>query len=171
MSVQPVVLYPDARLKTVCEPLAPGEEAKRIAEDLLDTMNTVPGVGIAAPQIGELHRVILVDASRNPRHDPGHGLMLLVNPEIVAAEGVQTFKEGCLSIPQYLANIERARAITVEAWTPDGESVRFDAEDIEAVVIQHEIDHLDGILFLDRIRDMRTDLFERREPRERKRKK
>jgi peptide deformylase len=168
MAVQTVVLYPDARLKTVCEPIEPGEVAKRIAENLLDTMNTVPGVGIAAPQIGALHRVVLVDASRNPRHDPGHGLMLLVNPVIIAAEGTQTFKEGCLSIPQYLANIERARAITVAAWTPDGEEVRVDAEDFEAVVLQHEIDHLDGILFLDRIRDMREDLFERKEPRERK---
>lgn len=165
MAVQPVVLYPDPRLKQVCEPIEPGEEARRIAEDLLDTMNTVPGVGIAAPQIGVLRRVILVDASRNPRHDPGHGLMLLVNPVIVAAEGTQVFKEGCLSIPQYLANIERARAVTVEAWTPDGESVRFDAEDFEAVVIQHELDHLDGILFLDRIRNMTTDLFERKERR------
>lgn len=94
--------------------------------------------------------------------------MLLVNPVITAAEGTQVFKEGCLSIPQYLANIQRARSITVEAWTPDGDEVRFDAEDFEAVVIQHEIDHLDGILFLDRIRDMSTDLFERKEPRQKR---
>ncbi len=162
MAVRPVVLYPDERLKTVCAPIEPGEEAVAIARDLLDTMNTVPGVGIAAPQIGVLRRVILVDASRNPRHPPGQGLVLLVNPVIVRSEGDQTFKEGCLSIPQYLARIHRAQSITVEAWTPEGEAVRFDAEGFEAVVLQHEIDHLDGILFLDRIRDLRRDLYERK---------
>jgi len=161
MAARPVVLYPAPILKSVSAAVDPGEEARRIAGDLLDTMNAVPGVGIAAPQIGEPHRVILVDSSRNPRHPPAHGLMLLVNPVIVGSEGSQTFKEGCLSVPQYLARIHRAQSITVEAWTPDGESVRFDSEGFEAVVLQHEIDHLDGILFLDRIRDIRRDLFER----------
>lgn len=162
MPIRPVVLYPDERLKTVCTPIEPGEEAAAIARDLLDTMNTVPGVGIAAPQIGILRRVILVDSSRNPRHPPGHGLLMLVNPVIVRAEGDQTFKEGCLSIPRYLARIHRAQSITVEAHTPEGEFLRLDAEGFEAVVFQHEIDHLDGILFLDRIRDLRRDLYERK---------
>lgn len=164
MPARDIVLYPDHRLKTVCDPIAPGDEARAIARDLLDTMNTVPGVGIAAPQIGLLRRVILVDASRNPRHPPGHGLMLLINPVITRAEGDQTFKEGCLSIPRYLARIHRAQCITVEALTPNGDPMRFDAEGFEAVVVQHELDHLDGILFLDRIRDVRRDLFERRTP-------
>lgn len=162
MPVYPIVHYPDERLKTVCEPMVPGKEALQLAEDLLDTMNTLPGVGIAAPQIGVLKRLVLVDASRNPRHPPGRGLMLLMNPEITRSEGRQVFKEGCLSIPQYLANIERAQSISVHAWTPEGQELHFDSEGFEAVVLQHEIDHLNGILFLDRIRDTRTDLFRRK---------
>ncbi|HEY3266511.1 MAG TPA: peptide deformylase [Armatimonadota bacterium] len=162
MAVLPVVVYPDPRLKTVCAPIEPGDETIRIARDLLDTMNSVPGVGIAAPQIGELTRIVLVDAARNPRQDPGHGLMVLVNPVIVASDGKQVFKEGCLSVPQYLARIRRAQCVTVEAFTPEGKPLRIDAEGFEAVVLQHEIDHLDGVLFLDRIRDMKRDLYERK---------
>lgn len=164
MPIQPIVLYPDARLKQACAPLEPGDEARRIAADLMDTMNSVPGVGIAAPQIGVLRRVILVDATRNPRLPVNHGPMVLVNPVIVHREGTQVFKEGCLSIPHYLARVKRAWSVTVEGWTPDGDPMRFDTEGFESVVVQHEIDHLDGVLFLDRIRDLSRDLIPRKQP-------
>lgn len=161
MAVRPIVRLPDPRLKTKCTALEPGDEARRIAQDLLATMSAVPGVGIAAPQIGETRRIVLVDASRNPRCEKHHGLLLLVNPVIVASSGSQVFKEGCLSVPQYLARIKRAWSVSVEALSPDGDALTIEAEGFEAVVLQHELDHLDGILFLDRIRDLSRDLFER----------
>lgn len=161
MPVRPVLRYPDPRLKLISQEIEPGDAARAIAQDLLDTMAEHPGVGIAAPQIGEIRRVILVDASRAPRQISEHGLMVLINPVIVARAGSQVFKEGCLSVPQYLARIKRAWSVTVEAITPDGEPVHVDAEGFEAVVLQHEIDHLDGLLFLDRVRDTTRDLFDR----------
>jgi peptide deformylase len=161
MAVRDIVRLPDPRLTTVCQPLEPGDVARNVARDLLDTMDAVPGVGIAAPQIGHLWRVVLVDAGRNPRCENHHGTLLLLNPEIAASSGSQVFKEGCLSVPQYLARIKRAWSVTVAAMTPDGEALHIEAQGFEAVVLQHEIDHLDGILFLDRVRDMKRDLFDR----------
>ena len=167
MAVRPVVLYPDPRLKVVCEPSAEINDALRAAaQDLLDTMDACPPrtVGIAAPQIGVMARIAVVDTSRNPKHPGGHGLLVLVNPKVTAYDGEQFFREGCLSLPDYTANIKRRRSITVCALSLDGEEVTLDAEGFEAVVLQHEIDHLDGILFLDRVANVKTDLFRRKEP-------
>ena len=165
MPARPLVFYPDLRLKTVCEPVdAVTDEVRAWAQDLLDTMDAGPPrtVGIAAPQVGVLSRIAIVDTSRNPKHPGGHGLMVLVNPQIVAHEGEQFFREGCLSLPDYTANIRRFQNVTVEALDLDGEPVSVDAEGFEAVVLQHEIDHLDGLLFLDRVADMKRDLFRRK---------
>jgi peptide deformylase len=165
MPARPIVLYPDPRLKALCDPVADVTDAVRAAaQDLLDTMDAGPPrtVGIAAPQIGVLSRIAVVDTSRNPKHPPGHGLLVLVNPRVVAQEGAQVFREGCLSLPDYTANIRRAQAVTVEALSLGGEPVRVDAEGFEAVVLQHEIDHLDGLLFLDRVANVKTDLFRRK---------
>lgn len=161
MPVRGIVRIPDALLKTVCTPIGPGSEACAVTQDLLDTLNTVPGVGIAAPQVGHLVRVVVVDAGRNERCENHHGLLMLVNPVITSSSGSQVFKEGCLSVPQYLARIKRSWSVTVDAVSPGGEPIRIDADGFEAVVLQHEIDHLDGILFLDRVRDMKRDLIER----------
>lgn len=164
MAARPVVLYPDTRLKTVCAPITEINDTVRAAlQDLLDTMDDAPPrtVGIAAPQIGVLLRAAIVDVSRNPKYPPGHGLLVLLNPRIVAHDGEQFFREGCLSIPDYTANIRRFQSVTVDALAPDGTSLRFDAEGFEAVVLQHEIDHLDGLLFLDRVGNAKTDLFRR----------
>ena len=165
MAVRPVVLYPDPRLKVVCERVSEIDDAVRAAaSDLLETMDACPPrtVGIAAPQIGILSRIAIVDTSRNPKHPGGHGLLVLVNPQITAYDGEQFFREGCLSLPDYTANIKRHAAITVEALGLDGESITLDAEGFEAVVLQHEIDHLDGVLFLDRVANVKTDLFRRK---------
>ena len=164
MAARPVLLYPDARLKTACAPVAVIDDSVRAAlADLQDTMDATPPrtVGIAAPQIGVLLRAAIVDVSRNPKYPPGHGLLVLLNPRIVAHDGAQFFREGCLSIPDYTANIRRFQSITVDALAPNGSPVRFDAEGFEAVVWQHEIDHLDGLLFLDRVGNAKTDLFRR----------
>ena len=119
-------------------------------------------MGIAAPQIGILSRLAVVDTSRNPKHPGGHGLLVLVNPQITAHDGEQFFREGCLSLPDYTANIRRFQSVTVEALGLDGEPVMVEAEGFDAVVLQHEIDHLDGVLFLDRVANMGTDLFRRK---------
>jgi len=161
MAVRTVLRIPDPGLKRICVAAEPGFDARNVAADLLDTMNTVPGVGIAAPQIGHTLRIVLVDAGRNPRCEKHHGMMILVNPVITASSGSQVFKEGCLSVPQYLARIKRAWSVTVDAMSPEGEPFHVEAEGFESVVLQHEIDHLYGILFLDRVRDMKRDLMER----------
>jgi len=164
MAVRPVLLYPDPRLKQVCAPVEPqSADIARVVQDLLDTMNAGPPrtVGIAAPQIGEMVRIALVDTSRNPKYPGGSGFLALVNPVIAAHNEEQFFREGCLSLPDYTANIRRYRYITVRATDPDGNDVIVQASDFEAVVLQHEIDHLDGILFLDRVANAKTDLFQR----------
>lgn len=165
MAVQPVVLYPDARLKTPCVAVETVDgRVRALAQDLLDTMDAGPPrtVGIASPQVGIMERIAVVDVSRNPKYPAAHGLLVLVNPRIVVHEGEQFFREGCLSLPDYTANIRRYRNTTVEAVDLEGGVVRLDAEGFEAVVLQHEIDHLDGILFLDRVANVKTDLFQRK---------
>ena len=165
MPVRPVVLYPDPRLKAVCAPVLAVDDALRAAaSDLLETMDACPPrtVGIAAPQIGILSRVAIVDTSRNPKYPGGHGLLVLVNPQVTASHDEQLFREGCLSLPDYTANIKRYAHITVSALSLDGEQITLDAEGFEAVVLQHEIDHLDGVLFLDRVVNVKTDLFRRK---------
>jgi peptide deformylase len=141
----------------VCRP-AGREEAERVARDLIDTMRAFPGcVGIAAPQIGEPVRVAVVDCSEHPRAEDPNGLLVLVNPRIVRAEGAELGREGCLSIPDLTANVRRATTIAVEAGRVAVESVGF-----EARCIQHELDHLDGFLFLDRVESLAHDLFVRK---------
>ncbi|MGI4791812.1 MAG: peptide deformylase [Janthinobacterium lividum] len=165
MAVRPVVLYPDPRLKIVCAPSpAIDDDLRAAAQDLLETMDACPPrtVGIAAPQIGVLARLAIVDTSRNPKYPGGHGLLVLVNPAVTVYEGEQFFREGCLSLPDYTANIRRHAAITISALSLDGETITLDAEGFEAVVLQHEIDHLDGLLFLDRVANVKTDLFRRK---------
>ncbi len=161
---RPIVVYPDSRLKERCSDIVDFAEAAEIAGDLLATMEACPPrtVGIAAPQIGAMARVALVDVSRNPKYPAGHGLLILVNPAIAYSAGVQVFREGCLSIPEFTANIERKMRIGVRAHGLGGELVEIEAEGFEAVVLQHEIDHLDGILFFDRVKNIHQDLFRRR---------
>jgi peptide deformylase len=152
-------------LKAYARPLEAGELelARQVAGDLLDTMRAQPRcVGIAAPQIGELVRVVAVDCTGHPRVPEPSGLLLLVNPRIVEREGEEVAREGCLSIPELTANVRRSVTIAVEALTPDGEPVALRSEGFEARCIQHELDHLDGILFLDRVDSLRRDVFRRK---------
>ena len=140
------------------------DRAARLADDLLETMRGFPGcVGIAANQVGELVRVIVVDLSEHPKAvDANHGLLQLVNPRITASEGAEVGREGCLSIPDYTANVRRALTISLEALTPAGEPVGLESTGFEARCLQHELDHLDGLLFLDRVDSLRTDVFRRK---------
>jgi peptide deformylase len=151
---------PHPVLKRAAHPLDPAdsEGIRRVAADLLDTMRAHPGcVGLAAPQLGELVRMVVVDVSSHPKAVSSAGLLVLVNPRVVARQGSEVAREGCLSIPDLTANVRRAQRVTVQA-----ESGTVEAEGFEARCLLHELDHLDGILFLDRVDSLATDVFRRR---------
>lgn len=167
MPVCEVVRFPDARLKAVCDAV-PGEgalegTARELARDLLDTMSSFPGcVGIAAPQVGELVRMVAIDVTGHRRAKSCHGRLVLVNPVVVERSGSVSMREGCLSIPDFTGNVRRAERVTVEARGIDGAPLRLECDAFEARVVLHEIDHLDGLLFLDRVRKA-SDVFPRKQ--------
>ena len=165
MPVRDVLRYPHPSLKQVARALEPGERelSTRVADDLVATMRAYPGcVGLAAPQLDELVRMIVVDVSEHPRATKSHGLLVLVNPRVTLASGAEVAREGCLSIPDLTANVRRPTEIVLEARTPDGEPLAVDAEGFEARCLLHELDHLDGILFLDRVDSLKSDVFQRK---------
>ncbi|AJE04748.1 peptide deformylase [Geobacter pickeringii] len=165
MPAQKILLYPHPILKTFCNPVpAIDDEIRRLVEDLIDTMRAGPGsVGVAAPQIGATVRVCVVDVSASRLgKENNHGLLVMVNPEIVRREGDTIGREGCMSVPDYTGDVERATAVTVRFLDGDGAEREVAATGFEAIAIQHEMDHLDGILFLDRIVSLKTGLFRRK---------
>jgi peptide deformylase len=158
--VREVLRYPHPALKAVARALEPEEaaEAARVAADLVDTMDAFGHcVGLAATQLGELVRVVVVDVSEHPKAATSNGRLVLVNPRIVHAAGAEVGREGCLSIPELTANVRRATTIEVE-WVEG----RVRAEGFEARCLQHELDHLDGVLFLDRVDSLTADVFRRK---------
>ncbi|OGR23827.1 MAG: peptide deformylase [Desulfuromonadales bacterium GWD2_54_10] len=165
MPSQNILRYPHPVLKMVCNRVATiDRDIQTLAQDLLDTMHAGPGsVGVAAPQIGVTLRVCVVDVSAS-RHgkDNNHGQLCMINPEIVTRNGVAVMREGCMSVPDYTGDVERATEITVRFQEPDGRETEIAASGFEAVAIQHEMDHLDGVLFLDRIVCLKTGLFRRK---------
>jgi len=164
MAVREVLRYPDPALKQVCEDVDPGDEQTRVVvADLMETMASFPGcVGIAAPQIGELVRVVLVDVTGHRKTTTCHGELALVNPQLLNAQGAEVAREGCLSIPDFTANVRRATDIVVVGEQPDGSHLTVETEGFEARCILHELDHLDGLLFLDRVDSLATDVFRRK---------
>ncbi len=165
MAVRDVVYYPDARLTTVCEPLghAVGEShVEQLARDLLDTMRSFPGcVGIAAPQIGALVRMVAIDATGHRKTRTCHGELVLIDPVVVASSGRVKMREGCLSIPDFTGDVRRPADVTISATTPEGSRIELATDAYEARILLHEIDHLDGMLFLDRV-DAATDIYPRK---------
>lgn len=164
MTVRPVVTYPARVLKGVAEPVGDvGEGERQLASDLVDTMRASPGcIGIAAPQIGVSVRAFALDVSLMKRPHPNHGLIVLFDPEIGTSEGGEVRREGCLSVPDYTCNVRRATIVVVRGRTPDGGIRVVEAEGFEARAFQHELDHLDGMLILDRVASARTDVFPRK---------
>jgi len=165
MPVQKILLYPHPLLKKVCHPVAAIDpEITSLVGDLVDTMRDGPGsVGVAAPQIGVTLRVCVVDVSASRQgKENSHGLLVMINPEITGREGAAVMREGCMSIPDYTGDVERATAITVRFTDGTGERREVAAAGFEAVAIQHEMDHLDGVLFLDRVSSLKTGLFRRK---------
>jgi peptide deformylase len=165
MAVRDVLRYPHPTLKRVCAPVesADVERIELVVEDLVDTMRPSPRcVGLAAPQIDEPVRMIVVDVTDHQRATTCDGLLVLVNPRIVGSSGAEVAREGCLSIPELTANVRRATQITIESLTPPGESMVVESAGFEARDFQHEIDHLDGLRFLDRPASLRTDMYRRK---------
>ena len=163
MPAREVLRYPHPALKREAAPVTDAAPAARVAGDLLDTMHAFTGcVGLAAPQIGEEVRVLVVDVTDHRRATVAHGLLVLVNPTVTESSGAEVAREGCLSIPDLTANVRRATAVVIEARTPAGAPVRLETEGFEARCLLHEIDHLDGILFLDRVDSLRRDVFRRK---------
>ncbi|MBI4829324.1 MAG: peptide deformylase [Nitrospinae bacterium] len=163
MAIQPILHYPDPRLAEVCAPVERfDDELRSFIADLEETMRAGPGgVGIAAPQVGRLIRVSVVDVSSKPdvKH---HGRVVLVNPEILEWDGFAVGREGCMSVPDYTGNVIRAERIRLTAQDETGAAHEYAMEGYEARAVQHEIDHLDGLLFLDRLVSRRNDLFRRK---------
>jgi peptide deformylase len=152
--------FPDDVLKT---PALPVENINGTLAQLLDsmaqTMYAAPGVGLAAPQIGESQRVIVIDTDHE---EPGKHLLKLINPEIVESDGKIIWEEGCLSVVDYTADVERAKRVLVRAWTPDQKQIEIEGDELLAVALQHEIDHLNGKLFIDRISRIKRELYKRK---------
>ena len=165
MAVRNILLYPSPLLKTVCSPVDPADPAfQYLVGDLIDTMRDGPGsVGVAAPQIGVTLRACVVDVSSSRQgKESNHGLLVMLNPEITERSGAAVMREGCMSVPDYTGDVERATEIRVRFIDGDGVPHEIMASGFEAVAIQHEMDHLDGILFLDRISSLKTGLFRRK---------
>lgn len=163
MAVRDVVRYPAAVLKTPAAPVEPGPDAEAMAADLVETMRASPAcVGIAAPQIGIGLRAFALDVTGHKKARSCAGLVVLCNPEIVAHEGSEMAREGCMSLPDFTGNVRRAEWIRVRGIAPDGSPLEFEADAFEARAFQHEIDHLNGLLFLDRVVSLTADVFERK---------
>ncbi len=166
MAVKDVLVYPDPRLKLVCAGIDMlTDSVTGLLRDLVDTMvDAGHSVGIAAPQIGDLRRAAVVDVSKSKlgKKQENHGLMQMVNPEIIEKEGSQVVREGCMSVPDYTGNVTRSESIVVQYLDQNGQRQVIRCEGFEAIAVQHELDHLDGFLFLDRVSSLKTDLFRRK---------
>jgi peptide deformylase len=152
--------YPDPVLRRKALSVETIDDSlQRLIDDMIDTMYAAPGIGLAAPQVGVLRRFIIVDVSAGETSSP---LYVLINPEIVSREGEQVGEEGCLSLPELNSDVARAARVTVRALDRTGAPVAIEAEDLLARCLQHEIDHLDGVLFMDKISPLKRELYKRK---------
>jgi peptide deformylase len=155
--IRPILTFPDPLLKQKSAPVTIiTDEIIQLAKDMAETMYDAPGVGLAAPQIGVLQRVIVIDVAA--KHDAPQ-LITVINPVVIHGEGETFEEEGCLSVPDFSANVKRHEQVVVKGLTIEGHERIWHADDLLAVAFQHEIDHLDGILFVDRLSPLKRDLF------------
>ena len=160
MTSRQICTYPEKILRQQTEPITHiDEEIVELADHMAKTMYEAPGIGLAANQLGVPKRLLVADIS--PR-TPESNLIVLANPEIIAAEGEIAIEEGCLSVPDCQAEVKRFEKITVRGLDLRGEEVEIEAEGLLAIVLQHEIDHLNGILFIDRISRLKREIFKRK---------
>ncbi|MBA1158615.1 peptide deformylase [Microvirga mediterraneensis] len=156
MSIRPLVIIPDSKLRLVSEPITDiTSEIRQLADDMLETMYDAPGVGLAAIQIGVPVRMVTMDVSKS---DDERQPMVLLNPEITwASEEKRVYEEGCLSIPEYYEEVERPDRVRFRFMNLQGETVEQDADGLLATCVQHEIDHLNGVLFIDYLSKLKRD--------------
>ena len=155
-----ILTYPDPRLKEKAKEI--GEitpELKQLARDMAETMYAGEGIGLAATQVGECCRLVVIDLTGPEKRE---GLMVLVNPRIVASEGETETEEGCLSVRSFRSKVKRAAKVTVQAKDLEGRDVTLEADDLLAVCLQHELDHLDGALFIDRISRLKRVFYDKK---------
>ena len=175
MALRKILTYPDPFLRKKCAPVEEIDgDVLELLDDMAETMYKAPGVGLAAPQVGVESRIIVVDISPRktegdddeegdggPEYD-GPGLIELINPEIISSEGEIVGEEGCLSIPGFVSDVKRKYKIVLEGYNREGKLLEIEAEDLLARVFQHEIDHLDGVLFIDRLTRLKRELLKRK---------
>lgn len=161
MSIRPLVILPDPILREVSKPVEHIDEAlQKLADDMLETMYRAQGVGLAAIQIGMPLRMLVIDVSRN---DEQKNPLVIINPEILwLSEERNTHKEGCLSIPEYYAEVERPKRLRVRYQDREGKQTEIEADNLLAICLQHEIDHLNGRLFIDHISKIKRDMVIRK---------
>ena len=159
MAILDVLHFPDPRLRRRAEPIEKiTDEIRQLAADMLETMYDEPGIGLAAPQVGASIRLIVVDTEwteENAERKP----CVFVNPEIIERSGEITWNEGCLSVPDFTADVDRSENVVLRALDLDGNAITTTASGLRAVCFQHEIDHLDGVLFIDRISRLKRNLY------------
>jgi peptide deformylase len=157
MAVREILVYPDPRLKQIAEPVQVVDDSiRQLVEDMAETMYDAPGVGLAANQIGVLKRVFVIDIAAE---DEPSDLRIFINPEILELSGTQTWTEGCLSFPGASEEIKRAAQVRVRALDQKGNPFELEAEGLLAVAIQHENDHLDGVLMIDKLNALKRRLL------------
>ena len=159
--LRPILIHPDPRLKKVCDPVAKiDDEVRRLAHDMLETMYHAPGIGLAAPQVGVNARLLVMDCAKREEEEAAAQPIAMVNPEIVfSSEGTREHEEGCLSIPEIYAPVTRPEEVTVRWHDLDGNELEAKMNGIWATCVQHEIDHLNGRLFIDYLGPMRRQMI------------
>ncbi|MDH5516518.1 MAG: peptide deformylase [Gammaproteobacteria bacterium] len=164
MAILPILEFPDDRLRTVARPVeVVDDQIRAVLDDMLQTMYDAPGIGLAATQVNIHQRLIVIDVSEE-KNQP----LYLVNPEIVGLQGIEEMDEGCLSVPGIYETVQRADRITIKALGYDGNVFTLDAEELLAVCIQHEIDHLDGKLFVDYLSPLKRNRIKKKLEKQRK---
>lgn len=156
MAKRPILILPDPRLRAVADPVEKVDDRiRQLAKDMLDTMYDAPGIGLAAPQIGEMKRIVVMDLAKED--EPAEPLVM-INPEILAiSDETITTEEGCLSIPELYYDVERPAEVTVRYTDLDGNTVEREAKERLAICVQHELDHLDGVLYIDYLSRLKRD--------------
>jgi len=158
MALLDILTFPDPRLRRTAKPVERvDDDVRRIVDDMFETMYAAPGIGLAAIQVDIPKRIVVIDISRE-QNEP----LCLINPEIIERDGVEEMEEGCLSVPGFFENVTRAERIRASALGRDGEPIELDTDGLLAVCIQHEIDHLDGRLFVDHISALKRQRIRKR---------
>lgn len=162
MALKPIHTFPDPVLREKAKPVTKfNDDLKKLVRDMAETLYAAPGVGLAANQVGVLQQVIVIDV-RDQEENINTGLVALINPRIVFAEGEASIDEGCLSVPDERAEVPRFAHVKVEAQDPDGHLMEIDGKGYLAIVLQHEIDHLNGVLFIDHLSPLKRAAIKKR---------